>query len=81
MSSFAYHSDNFPDIQRMPILDNFAYVIPVDYKEHTEGSPFCWDEACPCHEDEEQIAKVNEAVQNGLMTTEEATEFVRGKLL
>jgi hypothetical protein len=59
--------------------DNFIPVIPVDYKEHTARDPFCWNETCPCHEDEDAIAAVNQAVQDGLMTPDEATDFVKGR--
>lgn len=64
-----------------PYADNFIPVVPVDYVEHTEGKPFCLDPMCPCHEDEQTIAQVNQAVQDGLITTDEATDFVLGKLL
>ncbi len=56
-------------------------VIPVDYVEHTSENPFCSDPFCPCHEDEEAIAQVNQAYQDGLLTSEEATDFVNGKTL
>jgi hypothetical protein len=63
--------------------DNFTLVIPLeDDPLHTGEHPFCFaDPACPCHEDQEAIATVNQAVQDGLMTPEEATDFVLGKLL
>ena len=61
--------------------DNFIPVIPVDFKEHTAEHPFCWNPACPCHEDTAAIAAVNQAVQDGLMTAKEATDYVLGKLL
>ncbi len=65
-----------------PVPDNFAYVVPVDGElEHTDDSPFCYDPACDCHEDEVAIAAVYQAVQDGLMTPDEATDFVLGKLL
>lgn len=64
------------------VPDNFAYVVPVDGElEHTDLHPFCLDPTCPCHEDGDAIAAVNQAVQDGLMTPEEATDFTRGKLL
>ena len=59
--------------------DNFIPVIPVDEMEHTPGKPFCWNGLCPCHEDEELISEVAEHVSNGLMTPDEATDFVAGK--
>ena len=62
-----------------PYADNFIPVIPVDYIEHTDEKPFCWNGSCPCHEDEEAFAAVNDAVQDGLMTPEEATDFVTGR--
>ncbi len=65
-----------------PVPDNFSYVIPMeDELEHTQLYPFCWDETCDCHEDEEAIAAVYQAVQDGLITLDEATDFVLGKLL
>ena len=61
---------------------NFAYVIPVDYLLHTPGNPFCpVDPFCPCHEDPTLIAEVSIFVQEGLMTPEEATDFVVGRMI
>lgn len=60
-----------------PYGDNFVPVVPVDYKEHTVDRPFCWDN-CPCHEDYEAIVQVAQYVTDGLMTSEEATDFVKG---
>ncbi len=64
-----------------PFADTFIPVIVVEYKEHTISRPSCWNPSCPCHEDSEAIAEVNQAIQNGLMTPEEATLGVFGKLL
>jgi hypothetical protein len=60
--------------------DNFIPVIPVEGDfGHTEERPFCWNGACPCHEDQELISEVAEHVANGLMTPDEATDFVAGR--
>ena len=59
--------------------DNFLPVIPVDEIEHTVDRPFCWNPSCPCHEDTEEIGKVAEAVSAGLLTSQEATDFVKGR--
>ena len=65
-----------------PVPDNFAYVIPVeDELEHSPLQPFCWDGTCNCHEDDEAIAAVYQAVEDGLLTPDEATDFVLGRLL
>jgi hypothetical protein len=64
-----------------PYADNFIPVVPVDHIEHTEESPFCYDATCDCHEDDEAIAAIYQAVQDGLLSPEEATDFVLGRLL
>jgi hypothetical protein len=65
-----------------PVPDNFAYVIPVeDELEHTPLQPFCFDGTCPYHEDDAAIDAVYQAVQDGLLTPDEATDFVLGRLL
>ena len=60
--------------------DTEYYVYPTsDYQEHTAEHPFCADPTCPCHEDQEAIAKVNEAYQAGEVTAEEASSIVQGR--
>ena len=56
-------------------------IVLVDDIEHTDEHPFCRDSSCPCHEDREAIARVARAVTDGLLTPEEATDFVSGRLL
>jgi hypothetical protein len=62
-----------------PYGDNFIPVVPTDSQEHTPEKFFCWDQTCPCHEDQEAIAQVAQHVTDGLMTPEEATDFVGGR--
>ena len=59
--------------------DNFIYIVPVDHSLHSLSKPFCFDSTCPCHEDEIEIARVALFIKDGLMTPEEATDFVGGK--
>lgn len=62
--------------------DNFIPVIPVDNVDHTQERPFCLlNPSCPCHEDPENISKVNGHVQDGLLTPQEATRTVKGEML
>jgi hypothetical protein len=70
------------DCRQGPPPDNFSYVMPVeDECDHNPDTPFCWNPACGCHKDQGAIAQVAYYVTNGLMTPEEATDFVLGKLL
>jgi hypothetical protein len=64
-----------------PYGDNFIPVIPIDYQQHSDERPFCWDQTCPCHDDEEVILETSQAVEDGLMTPEEATDFVNGRMV
>jgi len=59
--------------------DNFIPVIPLDYLEHTDEKPFCWNGSCLCREDQDNISLVAQQVQDGLFTLQEATDFVAGK--
>ncbi len=61
--------------------DNFIFVLPEENPLHTQKVPFCSDNTCPCHEDQERIAEVNQQVQEGHLTPEEATRFVLGKTI
>lgn len=79
MAGLYYRAEDFPDIQRMPTPDNFAYVIPVDETAHTAETPFCYDSACGCHDDQDAIGLVAQYVNRGLLTPDEATDFVTGK--
>jgi hypothetical protein len=61
--------------------DNVAYVILVGYILHEQSKPFCYDDTCGCHSDPELISEVNQFVQDGLMTSAEATNFVAGETI
>ncbi len=48
---------------------------------HTEEHLFCYDSTCGCHEDPVLIAEVAQNVADGLLTPQEATDLVSGKLI
>lgn len=66
-------------MELQPYGDNFIPVILVDYREHTDEKPFCWDATCDCHDDQDAINQVAGFVADRLMTPEEATDFVKGR--
>jgi hypothetical protein len=59
--------------------DNFVLVVPEEHPLHTPEQPFCHDETCLCHQDQEALSVVNAAVQNGTLTPDEAISFVQGR--
>ncbi len=62
--------------------DQPLLVLMEDPIIHTDDHPFCGtDPTCDCHEDPELIAEVYEAVEQGLVTPEEATLIIQGKTL
>ena len=57
-------------------------VIPMeDDLVHIDHDSFCSDPSCPCHSDPTLIAEVNQQYQDGLLTADEATNYVMGKTL
>ncbi len=62
--------------QQHPLL-----VLMEDEIINTDDHPFCGDPTCGCCEDPELIAEVHQAVEQGLMTQEEATLLIQGKTL
>jgi hypothetical protein len=56
-------------------------VVPMeDDLFHTQEHPFCnIDPTCPCHEDPELLSGVAQAVEQGLLTPDEATRIVMGR--
>jgi hypothetical protein len=57
-------------------------VLMEDDLIHTSERPFCSiDDECPCHCDQLLISAVEQAVRDGLLTPDEATNFVAGRLL
>jgi predicted RNA-binding protein associated with RNAse of E/G family len=57
-------------------------VLMEDPIIYTDDHPFCSiDLTCGCHEDLELISEVNAAVEQGLITPEEATLIIQGKTL
>ncbi len=57
-------------------------LVPMeDELIHTDDHPFCGDPTCDCSEDPELIASVQQAVEQGLITPEEATLIIQGKTL
>jgi len=64
---------------RLPVA-----VAAIDFLDpapdvYSSEKPFCYDPTCDCHEDELLILQISLYVQDGLMTPDEATDFVRGK--
>ncbi|HZO72571.1 MAG TPA: hypothetical protein VFB60_10250 [Ktedonobacteraceae bacterium] len=61
-----------------------SYVVPVvsyeddDYPEHND-SGFCDNMAHECHENQDSMTKLNHAIVEGLITTDDADRIYRGK--
>ena len=60
------------------------HPIPIPMEDalvHTDDSPFCADETCPCHESPELLKTLAQQVEGGLLTAEEATNLATGKTI
>ena len=64
---------------------HIQHPIPIPMEDpivHTAEHPICGiDPTCPCSEDQEALATLAQQVQEGLLTAEEATNYVLGKML
>ncbi len=74
--------DEMLDLQRMPGTKRRTSHTPqrIDTTVHTPDKPFCYDPACSCHSDQAAIERVQQWVQEGLMTEFEATEYISGRI-
>ncbi len=59
--------------------DNFIPVIPDPQPLHTPEHPFCGDPTCPCYGDNDNIAAINDAINDGIITADDATRIIKGK--
>ena len=59
--------------------DNFVPVVPTTQSLHTEEHPFCWDETCPCHDDSDAIAGIANAINDGIITSDDAQRIIKGE--
>jgi hypothetical protein len=56
-------------------------TIPTDYNLHNADTPFCYDPTCPDKEDPDLIGQVNQGYQDGLITAEDATNIINGRIV
>ena len=75
MSLFGHKHTNEED------LGDEYYVTPVDPTIHTDDNPFCDDMSCPCHENQDDVNDLNDAVQDGLASTQDADNIYHGRTI
>ena len=56
-------------------------ILMEDPIIHTDDHPFCGDPTCLCAEDPALLAELTHQVEEGLLTSAEATNIVKGKTL
>src|SRR5258708_6071419 len=73
----------FLSLQRLPGHARATHVQPItrsiDPTIHTADHPFCYDPACSCHSNQEAMQRVQQWVEQGLLTEDEATEYIAGR--
>lgn len=75
-----YHIDDEGDLQRMPGTHRFTHTPErTDPTIHTPDHPFCYDPTCTCHTNEEKLEHVQEWIEQGLMTEDEAAAYIAGR--
>lgn len=64
-----------------PYGDNFVPVIPTDALEHTPEKPFCWNDACPCREDQDALGELAGFFQQGLVSRSDVDNIYHGRVV
>ena len=57
------------------------FVVPEDHPLHTPEHPFCGDPTCPCSENTEALTELDQAIREGLITPDDATRILQGKMV
>jgi hypothetical protein len=55
-----------------PAVPEKPYIVIVDVLFHTSDYPFCNSIDCPCHEDEELMAELGDALMDGRVSERDA---------
>lgn len=61
--------------------DNFLLVVPEEHPLHTPEHPFCGDPTCICYEGSENREQLAQAIHDGLITVDDATQIIKGKTI
>ena len=83
MQGYFWEDGEMIDLQRMPGTRKPTTHTPArsDTTVHTINHPFCYDPACSCHSNQEAIERVRQWVHDGLMTEDEASNYLAGRTL
>lgn len=65
----------------VPTIPGYEVVLWEGDVLHSHGKIFCYNPKCPCHESRLLIEIVARFISEGLLTPQEATKFVAGKLI
>lgn len=61
-------------------LSEGTIIVPCDFVLHADQHPFCDDETCPCHEDEQSLNELlSQPVLDGVLTADEAHRLFTGR--
>jgi hypothetical protein len=72
------------DGKAQAMFDHIQHPIPIPMENpiiHTDDHPFCDDVTCPDKDDPQLLAQVAQYIEDGLLTPDEAANYVMGKTL
>jgi hypothetical protein len=74
--------DEHLSLQRIPGQIRVTHTPErTDPTIHTSTHPFCYDPACSCHRNQQAIQRVQQWVDEGLLTEAEAAAYIAGRTL
>jgi len=57
------------------------YEVDIVYPQFHDGNGFCYEGDCPCKEDQDNIGRLGQAVQDGEVTVDEADNIYHGRTI
>ena len=82
MTLYQRGEDDLFDLQRMPGQKRPTHTPErKDPTMHTIDHPFCYDSTCTCPANQEARERVQEWLERGLMTEDEASAYIAGRTL
>lgn len=59
----------------------YAVLPGTDYREHTVAHPFCGEDDCPCHDDEENMQQLQQWYNEGLIGPRDGDHIYHGRTI
>jgi len=57
------------------------YEVDLVYPQFHDGNGFCYEQDCPCHENQDNVQALGQAYRDGEVTVDEADNIYHGRTI